>query len=289
MGAVDMKEIEDWKHAWDIRIAEICDNNRDMLSNDPWLNGTCYRGRGDQALLEKYLPEPYFGDPLSNSIVMLNLNPGPPIPKLQSTQGGSFIAEIKACGSYQAFAKRFSYLEIHSSEVEEDINGGHKWWTRTRNRLNEMLEIQSDKMPFVLEICPYHSNKFAGLRWGRGQERARFHDVLYADVIRIASIAVLHSSTHCGIAVGKVYEDIFKRLAVMQRMEKIYELNWSNFKQHGFKEWPRRMKDNKIINRSFTIWEEAETKSRFMVTWAPGANTLPANCFDEIIRKFVFD
>lgn len=108
------------------------------------------------------LPEPYFGDPEYNSVVILNYNPGPVMDAYQHYKRGKFITEAKADEDYYAFAKSFPYLKKYKD------NPGGRWWKQRGQWINRLSihapqELQEKIIkfaPFAMEICPWHSNGF---------------------------------------------------------------------------------------------------------------------------------
>jgi len=105
------------------------------------------------------LPEPYCGDPYNFSAIILNLNPGGVTANLQKHPNGLFIKDFKPHGTYWDFAQNFPYLDGYKT------TGGGKWWTRRDKwikRLCTSINKPTEKKPFGIDICPWHSKSWGG-------------------------------------------------------------------------------------------------------------------------------
>lgn len=127
----------------------------------PWFDS--YRGSGEGAVDPEVMPEPYLGDLEAGDhrMIFLGLNPGSPRPRAQS-RSGTYAEEIRALGSYHAWAATWPYLrpedlaewgrnKFHDSRFEFMKN----WYGDRGLQHAHMLNW---------ELYPWHSKKVMGSR-----------------------------------------------------------------------------------------------------------------------------
>jgi hypothetical protein len=120
----------------------------------PWF-ASCW-GSGDSAVRTDCFAEPFIGDLLGEvSAVILGLNPGRPVPDLQAVDG-VYASDIRARGSYTAWAASWPYLGPAWTGPMGRANpfhtARHRWvqdWTR-----QILPPLRSH---IVFELFPWHS------------------------------------------------------------------------------------------------------------------------------------
>ncbi|MDP9069274.1 MAG: hypothetical protein M3N53_13145 [Actinomycetota bacterium] len=128
---------------------------------DAWFDS--YKGIGEGAVDPQVMPEPYLGDLFAgeHKIVFMGLNPGAPRPTAQA-RNGTYANEIRALGSYTAWAATWPYLR------EADITDwGKNVFHDARYRF--MKDWYADdnlehRRMVNWELYPWHSKKIQGSR-----------------------------------------------------------------------------------------------------------------------------
>ncbi len=224
------------------------------------------------------LPEPYFGDPEHNSVVILNYNPGPVMDVYQHYKRGKFITEAKADQDYYEFAKAFPYLKKYKN------NPGGKWWNTRRQWINR-LSIhapweQHDKIikyaPFAMEICPWHSDGFKLTP----KQINSLADYITQNVLEPAEAISKSSLLPYIISVGKDYQVLFQELGFRQE----FATGPDDYSQYNI-EYPRKA-DGKRVTRFYSIWR-SPGGGIYLNTYSPGSNSCPAGTFIDVERVII--
>ena len=163
-------------------VNENCKNKRGVVSRNYILN-------------TMHMPEPYWGNPLNCSIVLLDYNPaGGPEPNCHTTikykdgdeSGMKLIKYVKNHG-YSSFATEcpvFSDAKdlekkgmgwFCAKKVEGGKGGyeGYHWWQSKREWLDHLVEAICGKkdekkdrpLPFGMELCGWHSKMWKNNKW----------------------------------------------------------------------------------------------------------------------------
>lgn len=119
-----------------------------------------YRGRGAGQPTRDCFAEPYIG-PLNGdvTVVTLGLNPGRAHPELQA-RDGDFAQEIRACGSYAAWAAPNPYLGDGWSQFAGAPNRYHH--ARQRFARDWSEGEAADPQVLTFELYPWHSTRVTG-------------------------------------------------------------------------------------------------------------------------------
>jgi hypothetical protein len=217
------------------------------------------------------IPEPYWGNLGKCSAVVINLNPG--------------MGETNRNEFYENFAKslckkRFSEIAIDFPWLEEGLPGSkfwqqkHRWIVRLCNILGK--EISEERMPFALELCPYHSKKWNGNLLKN--EEVKIH--IERNVFAILETAIKNSLLPFALAVGKdCYNALIDCGFESVKNVKICDCNNPI--------WPKRLSDNRHKSRGFALLEKGNV--RILCTWCSrgGSNTAPADDFEEVEKDIL--
>jgi len=211
------------------------------------------------------LPEPYCGDPNNFSAIILNLNPGGVTPNLQKHPNGLFIQGFMSTGTYWHFAQTFPYLTNYKA------SGGGIWWTRRDEWIKRLCASNnrpSQKNPFAIDICPWHSKSWGGFVSSPAT-------VTYVNdfVIKPAEIILNNADIKTILCVGKTFTSIFQSLNFKQ-------LQLSLGPNMKIQNWPKKMNGNDI-QRYYSIWE-SPTGIIYINTYSPGTNSAPSSDFTKI-------
>lgn len=144
---------------WDEEIGRWIAGDR-VVSEDlrAWFN--CYKGTGEGAPNLEAFPEPFLGDLFAEpKAVFLALNPGPVAPEFQYVSG-IFVGEIRAMGSYSAWARSWPYLRDpwgYNRHHHTRMGFLRRWYADSTLGGAEML---------AFELYPWHSEILnARFRW----------------------------------------------------------------------------------------------------------------------------
>ncbi len=208
-------------------------------------------------------PEPYYGNPYDSLAVIININPG-----------GAVASAPPLTEKYSSYAQGFPYL-----------NGGgclkgqkwwvsrHKWMQRLEKMYNGTTAV-SPKMPFALEICPWHSKNWKGMKLTN-----KVKEYIQERVLEPATEAIKHSQLGFGLCVSK---QVYNYLLGCGAKVEIDENVWT---PTSISNWPKSTKGNNT-KREYSLL--SYDGAYFLCTWAPGGNHVPSHMF-EPIEKFIID
>lgn len=228
----------------------------------------------------KYMPEPFVGNPEDCLAVMLNLNPGYPMPEFHyDCEYAKSIVE----NGYSNESKQKGYEIFKVGE-----NGGVKWWmTREQwlNRVTEGEHVSLNLKPFAIDICPWHSKSWGGLNYEN-----ELVEEIKKNVLAPAFMAVKNSRLPFAIAIGKDYYDVLngnKYLGFTQKECVVAGCYNKQAEDLRVIKWPKN-KNKKPVNKAFAIFEN-DNKDRILCIWCPdgGSNQPPQSGFDELVQNFV--
>jgi len=201
----------------------------DKEENKLFVAEYCRKQReGIYKLIPDALPEPYLGNPHAGpngekgcSAVIINLNPGGEIRELQhwgkwkkgekEMEPGKFITAWKAHEKkYEKFAKDFPYKK------DNTYGAPTKWWNRRKVWIDRLISSSegvanfvSDKEPFALELCPWHSKNFGGLNL----EKTGLMDYYTDNILPLAAYAIENSELGFGVSIGKSVRTVLEKLS----------------------------------------------------------------------------
>lgn len=144
-------------------------------------------------LYPELMPEPYIGNPADCSVVILNYNPGAADYDLRTPEGiekyrkdtvhHSRLDDPEAmCHHY---ARNYRERVFAGYYLGRDVDplydtaclsdAGKKWWSKRLDWFRELVP-ESEKLPFALELCGWHSHSWENIKYddkllGRLNER----------------------------------------------------------------------------------------------------------------------
>lgn len=218
----------------------------------------CLMDKGNSLSL-LHVPEPYYGDLDICSIVIINLNPGTGLCEQcwkNQDDSSMMVNEIKN-SSYSSFAKSFPMLV--GKGPEPSVN----WWKIRKkwiDRILEAKELETEKMPFAIELVPLHSKSFKVSDTNAYmKEMASNHQNL--DVIAAIEYAINESDAKMGIAVGKPIFEVLTGAGF-------------NIIKDDHKPKPSTERHYAVIGRN--------GRAEILCTWSSGSNSAPSkDFFDE--------
>ena len=189
-----------------------------LIKEDPFLK----RQTEEKGLLTKEyfntMPEPFLGNPMCCSIVVINLNPGY-TEKNGTTPGDEEILSrvfAQRLNSYVQYALPFPHLmdnPYHKS--------GGAWWrgrneylqnvVRTYLRINNAKDAEdylNKRHPFAIELCPWHSKNWSESKISI-KNNQEIIDAIKEHTLTPAMNAIQNSLVDFAIAIG---QDSFEAL-----------------------------------------------------------------------------
>lgn len=198
--------IQDYFKYCDELVQDWIDNKANLIEEDPFLHNSAILSG------EPYfdiMPEPFLGNPDNCSIVMINLNPGYTEGddvnlSRQNTRNRFANGNLKG---YSAFAITFPYL---SNPIIHPAGAG--WWKGRKEYLDRLVRAYtgkaSDRFPFALELCPWHSNKWE-------EAKIKMSSVVYERMIQRAIIPALYatrkSEARIAVVIGKAAVPVIQK------------------------------------------------------------------------------
>jgi hypothetical protein len=214
-----------------------------------------------------HLPQPYLGNPENCSVITLNLNPVP-TSDLRKYSKGILVDKLREKKNYFEFAKYFPQMQLEGYPS--------KFWNKQFNWIknidNDTLE---NKLPFAIEICPWHSKKWKSLKKISPNLNKHIKENVFdliEEVIQFANLKTI-------LSVGKTYYDLFNISEF--GFEKILEVTPDNHSMLNNIKWPINKK-GELSKRFFSIWKYKETNILYFNTYSFGSNTPPSRNWNEI-------
>lgn len=266
--------IQQFKTKWDKFISDWLQSPNETFKMDIW---SSYNGKENYELLWEYLPQPYLGDPENCSVVTLNLNPGPvnlnpePESNYRKYPNGKLIEQLKQSENYFEYAKSFPQIHI-------DI-ASKKFWNKQFKWVDSILEINEikneDRLPFAMEICPWHSKNWAN------NELEELHSHIDNAVFDVVDKVVMNAQVKIVLSVGKSYYDFFEKNGFIKKLE----LTPDNHRELNTIPWPEN-KHKEKSKRFFSVWKREKSDTIYFNTYSFGSNTPPSDKWNEI-QKFI--
>ena len=174
---------------------------------------------------------------------------------------GTTVYEVKT-KKYSAYAKPFPLISGGSSTPSSI------WWNSRNDWMNRILsymDIETNKKPFAIELCPLHSKQFTisnPTNYVNGIKSVNPK----IDVVEAIKWAICNSESKIGLAIGK---SIYQTL--------IY---------NGFKDITKGSCFPVIgIHREYHIIEKEGVQ--VLCTWAQGGNRVPSAHFDSFEKSLM--
>lgn len=257
---MNIESSQDYINYWNVFIDEWYKDpiNYFNSNNNPWEYLENLKQDADA------LPEPYCGDPSNFSAIIINLNPGSVTPNLQQHPNGLFIKDFKPKGTYFNFAQNFPYLTKYPK------SGGGKWWIRRDKWIKRL--INTEKSPFAIDICPWHSKS-----WGGFETSPSTVNYVNDYVIKPAEIIIKKADLKIVLTVGSEFEHIFNELGFYKKEKLGPDLNIGNWPLNG-KKLPTK--------RKYSIWK-SPTGIFYLNTSCQGSNGCPSPEFNKLELKLI--
>ena len=185
-----------------------------------------FLNQGSLNLNSMHMPEPYWGNPRSCSIVIANYNPGGGADRNRHTFREcawcpeSFINQVKKLG-YSKVAMAFPIIDDAENKGETTCwwkeYGGRKWWLNKMKWLDEIgKEIsnykESKNKPFAIEFCGWHSTKWPANACRSLYDNKDISHVVDKYFVRPLVDAVKNSEARLGLCIGSQFYYLFEKL-----------------------------------------------------------------------------
>lgn len=173
-----------------------------------------------------HMPEPYWGNPGNCSIVIVNFNPaggGDMNPhtylgclncqKCNSNDDINTIINYVKKNDYSSLALSFPIWDDVLPKPMQWLESysGRSWWLKKKQWVNHLIEGKSEKKPFVMELCGWHS-----LNWPKIEEVISKDKDLVDTIIKHSITpminAIKNSDMKLGVCIGKQFNDLLPQL-----------------------------------------------------------------------------
>ena len=198
-----MKSSEEFIFYWDSLISSWAESGTLPETENVW------REHFGNKLKAEIIPEPYWGNPNKNSVVILNYNPATDstvkIDDLghYKNKGYQSISKIMS-PKYSSYASKFPILD-KNPDCPFACAAGRTWWLK-RNEWFKRLIPESNNKPFALELCAWHSPKWNYIGGGKVGEKVL--EYISAHIIPVYKEAIKNSDLKIGLSIGKEIGDI---------------------------------------------------------------------------------
>lgn len=254
-------------------------------------------------LEQKDMPEPYWGNPLDCSLVIINYNPGGSANDSCHTTLGyknrcdcTLFRQVEKRG-YSDVALPFPLLDVckgRSALLRDrwlETYAGHNWWLKRKKWILQIVdsckesmlekgivEPKKDKKPFAIELCGWHSQG-----WPTDGAKLMVNDVYVQKEVKDYFIyplidAILHYSDYkIGICIGKGFENVFQpngfkdiTISVGKKLSGHYTITTGN-----------DIQPIPSVKRYYKVFQKVSSgqKVNIINTWTRGSNVSPANKF----------
>lgn len=164
--------MEEFLQYWDEVLSYWVENGNVHPSEEYW-------DMHKFGLYPELMPEPYIGDPYNCSLLIMNYNPGAPHYDLTSEEElqeyrmdpvhhSGLDDPKRMCHHYaRNYRERVTaggYLGRCVDPMYDTsglTQGGKCWWCKRLDWFKELIP-ESNKLPFAIELCGWHSNKWGG-------------------------------------------------------------------------------------------------------------------------------
>lgn len=238
----------------------------------------------------EYMPEPYWGDPLNCSIVIINYNPAG-----GDDQNSFTWKEFADCCKIRmvSYVKQHKYsnLAIPFPIINDDADcpdflrkyGGRNWWLGKKQWSSSIVEyiLHNDENvpPFGLELCGWHSEK-----WNSNfTDELKPNKELCNSVIKYFVLpliaAIKMSKTQIGLCVGKKLGKLLDAFGcdITKRIVK----HITNYKSYNNDDGIKP-NDKERYYRVYKICDEY-----IINTWSIGSNKHPSEDFHSFEKQLI--
>ena len=161
-------------------------------------------------LFHELMPEPYIGDPYNCSVVIMNYNPGAADYDTETEEGRKkYLADpahhsrltdptsmvYHYARNYRECVKAGGYMG-RGVDPLYDCSGlsksGKCWWCKRLDWIKELVP-RSDKLPFAIELCGWHSHTWKNIK---------FTPELLAELNQILAPAIEEAIKNSDLGIG---------------------------------------------------------------------------------------
>ena len=248
--------------------------------------------RKDTKLNLDHLPEPYWGNPKDCSIVILDFNPAGGSKPSQWTSIDLYRnLKIKDSLTYYAYNHNYSGLALSFPLLKNNtwISGynGANWWRKKEVWLNNLVHhkgISNPKLPFGMELCGWHSEKWGGI----DISDPSICKIIEDRVIFPLFYAIDNSQVNFAVCLGAAFDEKLFSNYVINVSDKVYKKIQSKLSVN----YKRDMSFNdKLVftspsHRTYKIFQIKDTNNYLINTYYRGGNRTPGkvwNKFEELI------
>ena len=205
--------MEDFIKYWDEVLGYWVENGNVHPSEEYW-------DMQKIGLYPELMPEPYIGDPYNCSLLIMNYNPGAHDYDLSTEEGmkdyrkdavhhSGLDDPQRMCHyyarNYRERVRAGGYLGRGVDPMYDTsclTKGGKCWWCKRLDWFKELVP-HSDKLPFAIELCGWHSHEWGGVKF-TPELLARLKSLLAPAIEE----AIKNSDLGIGICIGTQWSSI---------------------------------------------------------------------------------
>lgn len=225
----------------------------------------------NEDLIDDLMPEPYWGNPEECSLAYIGYNPfgeknGD---REHQCHRSNIDNKMTICGllstKYSEIAKNFPQLEKYPA-CPFGCYEGTAWW-KERNKWFKRFN-NSDKKPFVMELCAWHSSNWKYIR--NNQALLKY---VQKNIIPVLKEAISNSELKIGLSVGKEIGDILLNLDKGKWKETI--IDWATLYENH----------NITLKRKYRVLQSPE--GYYMINTYNGRNRPPGEKFNDLEKDLI--
>ena len=303
----NIKILNDYFDYWDKVIKDWMNYKSNKIEED-FIKSLNFSG--EYELQEDYMPEPYWGDPRNCSIVVANFNPAG-----GDDQNSFTWREFANCCLLRmvTFVNNNKYsdlaLDFPLWENEDWIKkyapylekyGGRKWWKSKQEWINNL--INSDKRPFAIELCGWHSAKWSSSSFINAWDNELIVKKYVCNhFIKPMLSAIEMCDAKLGICIGKGLGELLDKLNNCFSDESVhfsgitdknYKISYDNVTVRGSKTSYKniiveRSTNKKPIKRYYRVFKHNICNKYIINTWVVGSNKHPSELFYQFEKMLI--
>ena len=272
----------------------------------------------NRKLCPAHMPEPYWGNPCVNSIVIVNYNPGGGddmgCHTYKFTNGNptflpfcpNTMIDFVHKSSYSSLALSFPIWKKNLSQTKLWLNsyGGRDWWKGKKEWAQHLVVGRApgvcveDVPPFAIELCGWHSPNWARLNWANAKNNNALKKTIEAHFVNPLLYAVEQSKSNLAVCIGAQFSHNILSIFIpclQDVTQSVYKLLATNAKIS----YPAGSKNDSIAvevnnkTRYYRVFDAYINGKHHVLlnTYAPGGNHHPAKHFwsfeKDLLRAIV--
>ncbi len=252
------------------------------------------QSRKETKLNFDHMPEPYWGNPKDCSIVILDFNPAGGSKPSKWTSIGLFRNynskdSLTYCANKNKYSgMALSFPLLNNNSWISNYNGAD-WWKKKEVWLNELVHykgISKPKIPFGMELCGWHSEKWEGI----DISSQKICSIIEDRVILPLLYAIDNSQVNFAVCLGAAFdENLFCKYvdnvsdAVYKKIKSKLSVNYKRDKNFN-----DRLVFTSPSHRTYRIFQIKGTNNYLINTYYRGGNRTPGKVW-KVLEKLIIE